>query len=108
MYDLKLAIEFPSGSTIVIPSASLSHGNTAIQPGETRVSFTQFCAGGLIRWVRYGFQSMASCLVNNPVLRRRLDAGAEGRWLRAVGRFSKVSELHRDRMVAFNIEAVAK
>ncbi|KAF8066637.1 hypothetical protein FPV67DRAFT_1374100, partial [Lyophyllum atratum] len=54
LYDLKLIIEFPRGSTILIPSALLRHGNTAIQPGEERVSFTQYCAGGLLRWVSHG------------------------------------------------------
>lgn len=101
LYDLKLVIEFPAGSTIIIPSACVSHGNTAIQPGETRVSFTQFCAGGLIRWVRYGFQSMLSCAVTNPALKLKLELGAAARWVRAAGRFSKVQQLHKDRMDAF-------
>ncbi|KAF8149529.1 hypothetical protein B0H34DRAFT_667460 [Crassisporium funariophilum] len=48
LYDLKLIVEFPRGSTILLPSALLRHGNTAIQPGEECVSFTQYCAGGLL------------------------------------------------------------
>ena len=31
LWDLKLVIEFPSGSTILIPSATLQHSNVAIQ-----------------------------------------------------------------------------
>ncbi|KAJ7045346.1 hypothetical protein C8F04DRAFT_939560 [Mycena alexandri] len=54
LWDLRLAIRFPPGSTIMIPSALLRHSNVAIQQGETRYSFTQFTAGGLFRWVDNG------------------------------------------------------
>lgn len=53
---LKIAIEFPPGSTIFIPSAALVHYNLPIGDGETRRSITQFSAGGLFRWIAYGFQ----------------------------------------------------
>ncbi|KAI0054487.1 hypothetical protein BV25DRAFT_1771765, partial [Artomyces pyxidatus] len=55
LWELKLVIEFPPGSTILLPSSIVSHGNTPIQPGETRQSFTQYCAGGLMRWHAYGY-----------------------------------------------------
>lgn len=54
--DLKIIIRFPPGSTILISSASLRHGNIPIQEGEKRYSITQFCPGGLYRWVRHGFR----------------------------------------------------
>ncbi|KJA13563.1 hypothetical protein HYPSUDRAFT_151474, partial [Hypholoma sublateritium FD-334 SS-4] len=57
LWDLKLVIEFPPGSTILIPSAAISHLNTPICPGESRSSFTQYTAGGLFRWVAHGFQN---------------------------------------------------
>ncbi len=47
LWDLKLIIDFPPGSTILIPSAILLHSNTAIAPGERRYSFTQYTSGGL-------------------------------------------------------------
>ncbi|KAL0564166.1 hypothetical protein V5O48_017891 [Marasmius crinis-equi] len=56
LWDLKMVIEFPPGTTIFIPSAMLCHFNTAIQEGETRYSFTMYSAGGLSRWVEHGFQ----------------------------------------------------
>ncbi|KIJ65753.1 hypothetical protein HYDPIDRAFT_64722, partial [Hydnomerulius pinastri MD-312] len=56
LFDLKLVVEFPSGSTVLIPSSTVSHGNVPIADGETQVSFTQYCAGGLIRWVQHGFR----------------------------------------------------
>ena len=58
--DLKLVIEFPSGSLIFIPSATLRHGNIPIRPGETRTSWTQYAAGGLFRWMKYGGRSWES------------------------------------------------
>ncbi|KAJ7049989.1 hypothetical protein C8F01DRAFT_1264713 [Mycena amicta] len=45
LWDLKIYIPFPPGSTIGIPSALLRHSNVGIQPGEIRYSFTQFSAG---------------------------------------------------------------
>ncbi|PBK88590.1 hypothetical protein ARMGADRAFT_937328, partial [Armillaria gallica] len=51
LWDLKLAIQFPPGSTIFIPSALFEHSNTVIQPGETRISFTQYLAAGLFWWI---------------------------------------------------------
>ncbi|PBK79337.1 hypothetical protein ARMGADRAFT_857363, partial [Armillaria gallica] len=57
LWDLKLVINFPPGSTILIPSAILCHSNTTIGKWERHYSFTQYMAGGLFRWVDYGFQS---------------------------------------------------
>lgn len=53
LWELGLAIEFPPHSTIFIPSAILTHSNTAIQPGERRSSVTQYNSEGLFRWVAY-------------------------------------------------------
>ncbi|KIP01224.1 hypothetical protein PHLGIDRAFT_58944, partial [Phlebiopsis gigantea 11061_1 CR5-6] len=54
--QLGKVLQFPPGSMILIPSATLRHGNTAIGPNETRISFTQYSAGGLFRWVGNGYQ----------------------------------------------------
>lgn len=55
LWDCHLVIEFPPGSTILLPSAILAHSNVTILPNETRYSFTQYTAGGLFRWVDQGF-----------------------------------------------------
>jgi hypothetical protein len=55
LWDLKIVLEFPPGSTILIPSACLLHSNVEIAPGEQRMSMTQYSAGGLFRWASYGF-----------------------------------------------------
>ncbi|PPQ80230.1 hypothetical protein CVT25_003529, partial [Psilocybe cyanescens] len=58
LWDLGLVIEFPPGSTILIPSSAIHHSNIRIQPGERRYSFTQFSAGGIFRWVDHDFQKV--------------------------------------------------
>ncbi len=57
LWDLKLVIQFPVGSTIIFPSALLKHSNIPVQPGESHFSFTQFTAAGLFHWVYNGFKS---------------------------------------------------
>ena len=53
LWDLNMAIEFPPYSTIFIPSAIITHSNTAIGVTERRSSVTQYNATGLFRWVAY-------------------------------------------------------
>jgi hypothetical protein len=56
LWKCGLIIEFPPGSSIMVPSTVISHSNIPIQPSETHYSFTQYAAGGLFRWVEHGFQ----------------------------------------------------
>ncbi|KAJ7834833.1 hypothetical protein B0H13DRAFT_1913881 [Mycena leptocephala] len=44
LWDLRIVIHFPPGSSILLPSAILRHSNVSIQQGETRYSFTQYTA----------------------------------------------------------------
>lgn len=57
--ELKLIIEFPPGSTIFIPSATITHGNTPINASETRTSFTQYTSGSIFRYVDNGMRTEA-------------------------------------------------
>lgn len=57
LWDLGLIIQFPPGSTILIPSALLRHLNIRVRDYEVRYSFTQYSAGGLFRWLRNGCQT---------------------------------------------------
>jgi len=54
LWDLKLAVEFPPFSTILLPSAILTHSNTSIADTERRSSITQYTASGLFCWVAHG------------------------------------------------------
>ncbi|KDR65473.1 hypothetical protein GALMADRAFT_81821 [Galerina marginata CBS 339.88] len=58
LWDMRLVIQFPPGSTILIPSCAISHSNARIQKGENRYSFTQYSAGGIFRWVDNDFKKV--------------------------------------------------
>ena len=96
LWDLRLAIRFPPGSTILIPSSSLRHGTTPIQTGESRYSITQYCPGGLVRWVRFGFRR---ALEISKEERRSIDGSPEVRWAQALDMLSKYKELEQDRKI---------
>ena len=55
LWELGLVVEFPPGSTFLLPSACISHSNVAIAKHEKRFSFTQYTAGSIFRWVDHGF-----------------------------------------------------
>ncbi|KAK7064876.1 hypothetical protein R3P38DRAFT_2491182, partial [Favolaschia claudopus] len=57
LWDLKLVIRFPPGSTILIPSAILRHSNTNIRAHEFRFSFTQYTPAAIFRWAYNGFRT---------------------------------------------------
>ncbi|KAJ7133265.1 hypothetical protein C8R44DRAFT_611454, partial [Mycena epipterygia] len=103
MKSLRLVIESPSGASLLIPSGCVEHGNTPIQPGETRHSITQYAAGGLFRWVEYGFQSAKSLLATPGGKEQRevIDGVPGSRWQWAMGLFSKYDELAADRAAVF-------
>ncbi|KAF8910495.1 hypothetical protein CPB84DRAFT_1672840, partial [Gymnopilus junonius] len=106
LFDLKLVIEFPPGSTILIPSSVLRHGNTPIVgegSGSHHMSFTQYCAGGLFRWVNYGFQTARS-LESKPRgkwLKKAIDGKLADRTASALGLFSTMDSLAKDRQAVF-------
>ncbi|PPQ97895.1 hypothetical protein CVT26_013069 [Gymnopilus dilepis] len=59
LWECRLVIEFPPGSTILLPSAIIAHSNTPVQKHEKRYSFAQYTAGGLFRWVEHDFKLAA-------------------------------------------------
>lgn len=94
LWDLKIAIEFPAGATILIPSGTLRHSNTSLQPGETRYSFTQYSAGGLFRWVEHGFIKEAVYQARWSKARKvQEEEHNEQRWAEAINMFSTLEEL---------------
>ncbi|KII86527.1 hypothetical protein PLICRDRAFT_114577, partial [Plicaturopsis crispa FD-325 SS-3] len=98
LWDLGLVIEFPPGATILLPSAVMKHSNTSIAAGEVRYSFTQYCAGGLFRWVYNGFRTdkaiqedIAAGIVPAAVVQKRAEDRAT-RWKKGLATFSHLSE----------------
>lgn len=98
LWDMHLIIEFPPGTTILIPSASIRHSNVAIQKGETRFSFTQYTAGGLFRWVDQGFQPTSSFLAGlsrQEAQDENVRAKVQERWNMGVNLFSDLASLQQ-------------
>ena len=94
LWDFGLAIRFPPGSTILIPSALFIHSNTSIQPGETRNSIVQYAAGGLFRWVERGFMSEKDWLAQATEEDLLKDEEKRDRcWADAANMFTKVEAL---------------
>jgi len=81
LWDLKVAVEFPPYSTILLPSAILMHSNTAIGDDETRLTVTQYSSAGLFSWNAYG---------NSPKKKSR---NLEHWWASPQHMFSKMEEL---------------
>jgi hypothetical protein len=98
LFDFKIVVQFPVGSTALIPSGCVRHGNTPIQESETRLSIAQYAAGGLFRWVAYGFQSIKSLTKSKAgkAQKQVIDMQAGNRWMRGVEMFSKSDELAAD------------
>lgn len=98
LFPFRLVVEFPPGSTIIIPSACLNHGNTPIQEGETRLSIAQYAAGGLFRYVAYGFSTAKSLMQSSAgrAKKTEVDMQKGERWKYGLSLFSKHSELEAD------------
>ncbi|KAG6819852.1 hypothetical protein H0H93_007996 [Arthromyces matolae] len=91
--DLKLVIEFPPGALILIPSATLVHGNLPIGEGEQRVSFTLYCGGGLLRYVTNGFRTESQLRKEDPKEYARICALKATHWKEDLKLYSTVEEL---------------
>ncbi|KAK7047528.1 hypothetical protein VNI00_006294 [Paramarasmius palmivorus] len=91
LWDLKLIIEFPPGTTIFIPSALVCHLNTKVSPHERRYSFAMYSAGGLFRWVEHGYQAEQN--YKKTVSAARVAADGSKRWASGFAMFSTMEEL---------------
>jgi hypothetical protein len=80
LWDLKLVIEFPVGALVLIPSATLSHSNVPVQPGDIQASFTQFTSGGLFRYVDNGYRTEGEVAEAAPEEYARLVEEKQSRW----------------------------
>lgn len=83
--EAKATLEFAPGQIIIAPSAALTHGNEAIQPGEERYSLTLYTAGQLFQW------ASNNCRPKKCVPSESPEAG-EKRWFKGWSLYSKISE----------------
>ncbi|VDC00234.1 unnamed protein product [Peniophora sp. CBMAI 1063] len=102
--QLRMYIEFPAGASILLSSAGIKHGNTSLQPGEKRYSFTQYCPGGLLRYVAYGFRLARE--VQDPKVRQAMEERAGETWKQQYARFSTSASLVRYRQWVRSQEAL--
>jgi hypothetical protein len=93
LWDLMLVIEFPPGALVLIPSATLSHSNVPVQAGDKRISFTQFTAGGIFRYVDNGFRTEDELAAADPAEYERMMELKSSRWEMGINLFSTLDEL---------------
>ncbi|KAK7436102.1 hypothetical protein VKT23_019304 [Stygiomarasmius scandens] len=94
LWDLKLFIEFPPGSTILIPSALLLHSNCPIDAHETRYSITQYTAGGIWRWLEDGGRTEGDINLHGTAEEQKeLQERREGRREVMIDMFSTLKEI---------------
>jgi hypothetical protein len=105
LFGLKLAIQFPIGSMVLIPSGCMDHGNMPISQGEICLSIAQYAAGGLFQWVAYGFRSTKSFLKTaaGKCLKMQIDKEGSERWKDGLAMFSTVGGLQADVEGAFRL-----
>lgn len=68
LWELGLALEFPAGACICLPSAIISHSNIPTHEGETRMSFTQYCSGEIFRYIENGFRTDGNLEREDPAI----------------------------------------
>lgn len=94
LWEAHLVIEFPPGTTILLPSAIITHSNTAIGTEERRFSFAQYTAGGLFRWVDNHFQRAADYKAKlKGKARTNFLAAEKGRWKFGLSLFLRLDEV---------------
>ncbi|KAJ7803081.1 hypothetical protein B0H14DRAFT_3487824 [Mycena olivaceomarginata] len=93
LWDLKMVVEFPAGALILLPSATVSHSNVALEVGEERISFTQFTAGGLFRWVDNGGRTLEELEREDPDEWQHMQDLKDTRWETGLSYFSTVDKL---------------
>lgn len=93
LWDLLLYIQFPPGSLILIPSATLIHSNTPVGQEETRASFTQYCGGGLFRYADNDFQTDKDLKASNPEKYVEVLGQRRERWALGISLLSTIDDL---------------
>ncbi len=93
LWELKLFIQFPHAATIFIPSATLTHSNTPPAEGDSRTSFTQFLAGGILRWVDNGFRTEKEMARQDLAAYANMQKGKASWWEMGLGLLSTLGEI---------------
>ncbi|KAF6743738.1 hypothetical protein DFP72DRAFT_827189 [Ephemerocybe angulata] len=90
--ELGVIVEFPPGSTILLPSAVFTHSNLAIQDEEWRVSFTQFSSGALFRYADNGYRTEEEFKAYDKDQHEYMAAWKATRWERGLAMWNTLDE----------------
>ncbi|KAF9552465.1 hypothetical protein CPC08DRAFT_646868, partial [Agrocybe pediades] len=90
--ELKLAIQFPAGSVILIPPATVAHANIPVAEGDERASVVQFATGGLFRFIDCSFMTEKDLAEREPELYAQKKAEKRHRWTNALNNFSQLGD----------------
>lgn len=97
LWECKLIIRFPPGSTILIPSAMITHFNTNIAENETRHSLVLYSAAGLFQWVYNGFQRDIDAQAKaKEVGKENREKDCARRWLTGLEMLSTLDEIYTE------------
>ena len=86
-------MEFPAHWTLLTLSATITHSNSPVGPQETRVSFTQFCPGGLLRFVDNGMRTEAKLQAEDPAEFAKMCEKKATRWEKGLKKLSKYDDV---------------
>jgi hypothetical protein len=67
LHELKLILELPPGSIVLIPSALITHHNIPIAPGELCQAFTAYTPGRMFQWVENGYKCKGNKKIKRSV-----------------------------------------
>ncbi|KAJ3807829.1 hypothetical protein F5876DRAFT_79361 [Lentinula aff. lateritia] len=93
LWELKLVINFPHGATVLIPSAVITHSNTPVAEGDTRMSFTQYTAGPIFRWVENGCRTEKEFEAEDPEHWAEMQTSKDIAYLHRICNFSTLDDL---------------
>lgn len=99
LHEPKIILEFPPNWVIFLPSACIEHSNIGISDKEWRSSITYYTAGGLFRWVAYGYQCEGDV---DPEQLQRIQEAGDTRWNEGIDLLSKVGNLKKDIISTFS------
>lgn len=88
-----MVVEFPSGSTVLIPGATVTHSHVPVEKDETRVSFMQHTPGEIFKWLDNGGRTDQELQREDPFEYVRMYELREGRWEEGLERFSTLEQL---------------
>ncbi|KAG8902564.1 hypothetical protein FRC00_002448 [Tulasnella sp. 408] len=93
LHELGLIVEMRPGDVVFFPSAVISHETIPIGDDERRYSLVWYSAGGLFRWLDFGFQSLTSWGIVDPTGLDAHQNRGEARWNEGWKRYSTIPEL---------------